>query len=61
MLSVYTRHSEDCKHVNDKLWRRCRFPRFPQSLDSQSDGYRDDILCFCTQENLCAPPVSRKR
>ena len=28
MLSVYTRHSEDCKHVNDKLWRRCNCPKW---------------------------------
>lgn len=28
MLSVYTRHAEDCKHVNDKLWRRCNCPKW---------------------------------
>jgi len=26
MLSVYTRHSADCKHYGDKLWRRCNCP-----------------------------------
>jgi integrase/recombinase XerD len=28
LLSVYTRHSEDCKHYNDKLWRRCNCPKW---------------------------------
>ena len=28
MLSVYTRHSQDCKHVNDKLWHRCHCPKW---------------------------------
>ena len=28
MLSVYTRHSADCKHYGDKLWRRCNCPKW---------------------------------
>lgn len=28
MLSVYTRHAEDCKHYPDKLWRRCNCPKW---------------------------------
>ena len=28
MLSVYTRHAEDCKHYRDKLWRRCNCPKW---------------------------------
>jgi hypothetical protein len=28
MLSVYTRHSQDCKHFRDKLWRRCHCPKW---------------------------------
>jgi hypothetical protein len=28
MLSVYTRHAEDCKHHCDKLWRRCNRPKW---------------------------------
>jgi integrase len=28
MLSVYTRHSDDCKHYRDKLWRRCNCPKW---------------------------------
>jgi integrase/recombinase XerD len=28
MLSVYTRHAQDCKHHRDKLWRRCNCPKW---------------------------------
>jgi hypothetical protein len=28
MLSVYTRHHQDCKYACDKLWRRCNCPKW---------------------------------
>src|SRR5260370_17253623 len=28
MLNVYTRHTADCGHSDDRRWRRCRCPKW---------------------------------
>lgn len=38
MLSVYTRHSQDCEHRDDINWRRCRCVKWIQGVTADGRG-----------------------
>jgi integrase len=39
MLSVYTRHSQNCPHQDDLAWRRCRCPKWIQGTPTEEQGF----------------------
>jgi hypothetical protein len=38
MLSVYTRHAQNCDHRDDINWRRCRCPKWIQGVGADGRG-----------------------
>ena len=38
MLSVYTRHAQNCDHREDINWRRCRCPKWIQGVSADGRG-----------------------
>jgi integrase len=41
MLNVYTRHTADCDHSDDRRWRRCRCPKWLRGLLPNGLGVRE--------------------
>jgi integrase/recombinase XerD len=39
MLSVYTRHSQGCAHIQDIYWRRCRCAKWIQGVVTAERGF----------------------